>query len=394
MDDRRDAPGGAPPTVLVGDDCPATVGAAAALLQPHARVLAASSGEQALVLLERSEVDLVLLDIGLEGIDGFETLSRIRANPRLVGTPVMLVTAAVASENEERCLALGAVDFLRKPLRPGVVLRRVLNQLEARRTQRELLAHNRLLASQAEEQRQAGRHIADISLLAIGYLAGTRDPETGSHLYRTQMYLEALCADLRRLPAFAATITGEYIETLTKSAPLHDIGKVGIPDHILLKPGPLTAQEWVVMRQHAAIGADALERAQRSGEDDGREYLSMARDIARHHHERWDGTGYPDALAGTAIPLAARLMAIADVYDALISRRPYKEPFPPAQAALIIIEGSGSHFDPAVVAAFVRQRAEFERIAADYADPPEAADVANAVDAADATSPHCRQLAA
>jgi putative two-component system response regulator len=366
-----------PPTVLFVDDCPTVTGAAAALLSPHARVLVASSGEQALALLARGGIDLVLLDIGLEGIDGVETLCRIRAEPALADTAVMLLTAADPTEHEERALALGAVDFLRKPLRPGVVLRRVLNQLSMQRGRRRLVEHNRRLAAEAEAQRLAGRGIADTGLLAISNLAGVRDPETGSHLFRTQLYLRALCAGLRRDPRWAATITDTFVETLVKSAPLHDIGKVGIPDHILLKPGPLTPAEWAVMRRHAALGADALERACRhrapGAVDDGAAcgYLAMACDIARHHHERWDGAGYPDGLAGEAIPLPARLMAVADVYDALISRRPYKEPFPPSEAARLVMHGAGTQFDPALVSAFVRQRAEFERIAAENADPAE-----------------------
>jgi putative two-component system response regulator len=358
-------------TVLVVDDCPITAAAAAALLEPHARVLVASSGEQALSLLERGSVDVVLLDIGLQGIDGVETLRRIRAEPRLAGTSVMLVTAAEPTEYEESGLALGASDFVRKPLRPGVVLRRVLNQLAIQRSRHELAEHNLRLSQEIEAQRRAGTAVADMGLQAISNLAGIRDPETGNHLIRTQLYLRALCADLRNDPRWAPVITDGFVETLVKSAPMHDIGKVGIPDHILLKPGPLTPSEWTVMRQHAALGADALERARRGCNSPGSEYLEMACVIARHHHERWDGSGYPDALAGEDIPLPARLMAVADVYDALISRRPYKEPMDAADAAQLVIQGSGTHFDPDLVAAFMRQRSEFECIAARNADGPD-----------------------
>jgi putative two-component system response regulator len=207
-----------------------------------------------------------------------------------------------------------------------------------------------------------------VSIRALAHLAETRDPETGNHILRTQGYVNRLAGALRAHPRFSARLDDRYIDLLTRSAPLHDIGKVGIPDHILLKPGKLTPEEWEVMKTHAKIGSDAIERAEQDIEMP-LDFLSAAKEIAHWHHEKWDGSGYPDGLAGEAIPVSARLMALADVFDALISARVYKPAFPYEKARDIITEGRERHFDPAVCDAFLDTFADFVAIAERYREP-------------------------
>jgi putative two-component system response regulator len=213
--------------------------------------------------------------------------------------------------------------------------------------------------------------VQDATIIAMATLAETRDQETGNHIRRTQNYVRALARRLRTHPRFAPGLGEDVIEMLYKSAPLHDIGKVGIPDAILLKAGKLTPPEIQVMNTHAVLGRDAIAAAEKIL-DAPSSFLRLAREIAHHHHEKWDGSGFPDRLAGDAIPLSARLMAVADVYDALISRRVYKPAFPHAQAVQIIRDGRGRHFDPDVADAFVEIADEFRAIAEQYADDGEA----------------------
>jgi putative two-component system response regulator len=222
---------------------------------------------------------------------------------------------------------------------------------------------------EAEVARRLGENqlIQDVSIHALARLAETRDPETGNHLRRTQEYVHALARKLQSHPRFSAFLNERTIIDLAKSAPLHDIGKVGIPDHILLKPGPLTPDEWIVMKTHAQIGAEAIAQAERDAEKPV-VFLALAKEIARWHHEKWNGLGYPDSLKGDAIPISARLMALADVFDALINKRVYKAPMPYTQARDIISEEKGRQFDPDVVDAFLAVFEEFVAIAERHSD--------------------------
>ena len=206
-----------------------------------------------------------------------------------------------------------------------------------------------------------------VSIRALAHLAEMRDTETGNHILRTQHYVKLLANLLREHPRFSKILTNRYIDLLTRSAPLHDIGKVGIPDQILLKPGKLTDDEWVVMKTHAKLGSDAIERAEQDIAQPV-EFLSLAKEIAHWHHEKWDGRGYPDGLVGEAIPLSARMMAVADVFDALISRRVYKDRMQLDEARRIIAEGRGTHFDPDLVDAFLANFHNFVAIAERYGD--------------------------
>jgi len=355
-------------TILVVDDTPENLTVLGELLMPLYRVRAAVSGAAALrIAATEPRPDLILLDVMMPEMDGYEVLARLREDPATRDTPVIFVTAMDAMEDERHGLDRGAVDYITKPLRTPIVLSRVHTQLELKKA-RDLLKHQNVFL-EAEVARRMGENqlIQDVSIRALANLAETRDPETGNHILRTQGYIEALARRLQAHPRFAAFLTERTIATLVKSAPLHDIGKVGIPDHILLKPGSLSADEWAVMKSHAKLGSDAIEGAERDSHQSV-EFLILAKEIAHWHHERWDGTGYPDGLKGDAIPISARLMALADVFDALVNRRVYKEPMSFDQARAVIAGGRGSHFDPDVVDAFLAIFDEFKAIALRYGE--------------------------
>ncbi len=356
------------PTILIVDDSPENLSVLGELLRDDYRVRAANSGVVALRLAALAPTpDLIVLDVMMPGMDGYEVLERLRADPATREVPVIFATSLDAAEDEEKGLSRGAVDYITKPLRPAVVLARLATHLELKRVRDQLKAHNIDLEAQVEARMGENVVIQDVSILALAHLAEIRDTETGNHLRRTQEYVRCLANGLRDHPRFCRELDDEKIKLLAKSAPLHDIGKVGIPDDILRKPGKLDADEWTVMKTHAALGAEAIEDAEREVPQKVA-FLDIAKQIARHHHERWDGTGYPDGLAGDAIPLSARLMALADVFDALISRRCYKEPFAVELARSMIVEQRGKQFDPDVCDAFTAAFDEFCAIADRYVD--------------------------
>lgn len=364
------------PVVLVVDDMPDNLTVLGELLQADYRVRAANSGVAALRLAaSEPQPDLILLDVMMPGMDGLEVLRQLQANPALKHIPVLFVTAMDDTADEAHGLALGALDYITKPLRPAIVKARVRTQLELKRA-RDLLARQNLsLEAEVARRMAENQRIQHISIHALARLAETRDPETGNHLLRTQSYVRLLGEALAQHPRFSAELNPVTIEKIAKSAPLHDIGKVGIPDQVLLKPGKLNPEEWALMKTHAQLGATAIERAEQDLADEGGppiDFLAYAKQIARHHHERWDGQGYPDGLAGDAIPLAARLMALADVFDALISRRVYKPPFAFEVARDMILADAGRQFDPDVCAAFAQLYPEFCAVAERYIDTEEA----------------------
>ncbi|OYY93625.1 MAG: two-component system response regulator [Hydrogenophilales bacterium 28-61-23] len=355
-------------TLLVVDDTPENLVVLAELLTPSYRVLVANTGPRALYLAQSEpQPDLILLDVMMPDMDGYAVLRRLRENPATADVPVIFVTAMTAMEDEQFGFDLGAVDYITKPVRPSIVLARVKAQLELKEARDWLRNKNEVLEAEVAARLNEILLIQDVSIHALARLAETRDPETGNHIHRTQSYVRALALHLRTHPGYSALLSPEYIDQLAKSAPLHDIGKVGIPDHILLKPGKLTAEEWAIMKTHARLGSEAIEQAERDAVKPVG-FLAIAKEIAHWHHEKWDGSGYPDGLAGEAIPIPARLMALADVFDALISRRIYKPPMPYEQAREIIVADRGRHFDPAVVDAFLVVFDEFVDIAQRYSD--------------------------
>ena len=362
------SPGEERATILIVDDQPENLAVLADLLQSAYRVRAARSGAQAIRIAHSPpRPDLVLLDVMMPGMDGLEVLGRLRSEPASRQIPVILVTALSDSESEIKGLEAGAQDYICKPYSPAVVKLRVETQLELKRARDRLADHNRLLEQEVARRMEENALIQEASIRALAYLAEIRDMETGNHILRTQAYVRELAVRLREHPRFVRTLSDGYVEVLARSAPLHDIGKVGIPDCILRKPGPLSAEEWVVMRTHSVLGSDALERAERSVHRH-LDMLALAKEIARSHHERWDGCGYPDGLSGESIPVSARLMAIADVFDALVSARVYKAPMTFEKARETIARGRGTQFDPDVADAFLGDYEHFAEIARRYAD--------------------------
>ncbi|WP_295412761.1 two-component system response regulator [uncultured Thiodictyon sp.] len=356
------------PILLIVDDQPENLAVLAAILGDDYQVRAARSGAQALrIAASLPRPDLVLLDIMMPGMDGFAVLAHLRQDPVTQDIPVVFVTALDDTRTEVQGFKAGAVDFIGKPFVPTVVQARVRTHLELKLARDRLSDQNAWLEQEVNRRMEENAMIQEVSIRALAHLAEIRDLETGNHILRTQGYVRELAESLRDHPRFSAALTSHFIEVLVLSAPLHDIGKVGIPDQILLKPGPLTPAEWEVMKTHAALGADAIAWAERSLPRP-LEFLALAREIARWHHERWDGAGYPDGLAGERIPLAARLMALADVFDALVSERVYKKPMPFAAAREIIGAGRGTHFDPDVVDAFLGAFDTFTAIARRYQD--------------------------
>jgi putative two-component system response regulator len=373
--------------VLIVDDNPQNLVVLGELLTSQYQVRAANSGARALQVARQQPLpDLILLDVMMPDIDGFEVLTQLRADELTRDIPVIFVTAMGDFEDENRGLSLGAVDYIAKPLRPALVLARVRTHLALKHTRDMLLLDKQTLEREIERRMHETLLVQEVGMRALARLAETRDNETGQHLLRTQASVLALARRVRHHPRFAAELNDVNIDLIAKSAPLHDIGKVGIPDHVLLKPSPLTPAEWEIMRQHARLGAEAIDRAVADTHQPV-PFLGYARQIALHHHERWDGGGYPCGLAGDAIPLAARLMAVADVFDALISSRVYKAPMSFERARSIMLAQRGRHFDPDLLDAFIDGFDEFCRIARNHPDEDEPADSASARFAAMAAVP-------
>ncbi len=378
---------GSPPvrTVLIVDDTPQNLTILGELLCSSYLVRAANSGERALRIAQSdNRPDLILLDVMMPGMDGYEVLRRLREDAATRNIPVIFITAMSASEDEERGLELGAVDYITKPFSPAVVLARVRTQLELKDARDRLARENDWLEHEVARRMRENLLVQELSVRALACLAEARDNETGNHIVRTQLYVDVLARHLAGHPGFREALAGPRLGMVVKAAPLHDIGKVGIPDAILLKPGRLTAEEFEIMKAHPKIGAEAISRAMQqalAGADPDTDelahgafaFLRVAQEISLGHQEKWDGSGYPAGLAGGAIPVSARLMALADVFDALISRRVYKPPMTLDEATQIILEGRGKHFDPDVVDAFVACRDSFAEIAARFPDAEEAA---------------------
>jgi putative two-component system response regulator len=361
--------------ILIVDDEPPNQLILVDLLEQQFVVHTASNGRQALDFLKaKGSADLILMDIMMPEMDGFEACRQIKNKPELQDIPVLFLTGLDSVADEEHGLSLGAEDFIHKPFSPAVVLARVRNHIELARARKLLRERNAALELQVQERTRALLRetqqvikAQESTINALCALAELRDNETGNHIRRTQNYVRTLAKRLSQHPRFAAELSEETVDLLFKSAPLHDVGKVAIPDAILLKPYKLTDAEWVVMKKHPQYGRDALLQAENEL-GDSVSFLRYAREIAYGHHEKWDGSGYPQGLNGAAIPLSARIMAVADVYDALISRRVYKPAMTHNQAVKIIQDGRASHFDPEIVDLLMDVVDEFRVIAARHSD--------------------------
>lgn len=355
------------PTILVVDDTSANLALIASLLHTTYTVKAVNHGAKALKLVADAQPDLILLDIMMPDMDGYEVCRRLKADPLLSHIPVIFLTSKNDIESEQIGMDLGAVDYVSRPISPAVLLSRVRAHLVDATNARTLRVNNEYLAFEVSRRTQQLVALQDVTILAMASLAETRDADTGNHLRRTQHYMRLLGNQLKFHPRFSDFLSDDMVNTLFKCAPLHDIGKVGIPDRILLKPGRFDPDEMAIMQTHPALGYEAIMNAQKAT---GRQidFLVIAGEIVYSHHEKWDGTGYPQGLVGDAIPISARLMALVDVYDALISNRVYKRGMPHELARKIIVDGRGQHFDPDVVDAFLLLDAEFQVIAARFAD--------------------------
>jgi putative two-component system response regulator len=323
------------------------------------KLLIAKNGKSALEIVQKARPDLILLDIMMPEMDGYEVCRRLKAVEETRHIPVIFLTAMADAQDEAKGLAIGAVDYITKPINPELVRARVRNHLELKR-------HRDRLEDLVRSKTREVLLTQAVMIESLATLAEYRDPETGGHIKRTQNYVKALAVQLKDHPRFQAELDEKTIELLYLSAPLHDIGKVGVPDQILLKGGRLDDAEFEQMKKHTLFGEEALRLTeQKLGRST---FLHLAREIAASHQEKWDGSGYPRGLKGAEIPVAGRLMALADVYDALISKRIYKPPMPHEKAVEIIRQGRGTHFDPDVVEAFLALEDTFRNIALTFAD--------------------------
>jgi putative two-component system response regulator len=356
------------PSVLVVDDTPDNLSLMSGLLKDRYRVKVANNGEKAIKIVQGdSPPDLILLDIMMPGLSGYDVCQILKADPSTRDIPIIFLTAMTATEDEKKGLEMGAADFITKPVNPPIVLARVATQLQIKAAADFLKDQNAYLDAEVTRRGRELAAIQDVTILAMASLAETRDNDTGNHIRRTQNYIKLLAEHLKHHDRFKFFLSDRTIDMLYKSAPLHDIGKVGIPDRILLKPGRFEPHEMEIMKTHCKLGRDAIQHAEdQLGLEV--EFLRYAKEIAYGHQEKWDGSGYPEGLAGDAIPISARLMAVADVYDALISRRVYKDGMPHEKAVRIIAEGRGSHFDPDITDAFLLLADRFSDIAQRFAD--------------------------
>jgi putative two-component system response regulator len=355
--------------VLIADAVPDNLLWLSSLLHEHYDVKLAGDGHAVLrIVQEVPRPDLLLIDAALPDLSGREVCRQLKRNPDTAAIPVLLAITQGNAEEEQQSLAAGAADVVHTPLLPETVLARVATHLQLSRSA-ELLRHQRLhLEELVTETTQELTQMIDAVVWAMASLAETRDYETANHLRRIQHYITALARQLQTHPRFSHELSNRNIGFLYQAAPLHDIGKVGIPDAILLKPGPLTEEEFAQIKLHTVYGRNAIaDVEQRLGFSNN--FLRFAREIAYSHQEKYDGSGYPQGLSGEAIPVSARLMAVADVYDALISKRVYKPAFTHETAIELIRQGSGEHFDPDVVDAMLMVEEQFMAIAAEFEDP-------------------------
>lgn len=320
------------PRVLIIDDEPSNLGLLRQILKEEYNLFFAKGGEEGLAAVGRHEPALILLDVRMPDMDGYEVCRRLKADPAHAGIPVLFITASDNADSESQGFEAGGVDYIYKPVCPSTVRARVRNHLSLVRL----------------DQLECSYRTAIVMLSEAGHY---NDTDTGVHIWRMAAYARAL--------ADAAGWSPEQSDLLELAAPMHDMGKIGIPDHILKKPGPLTEEEWVIMRSHPRIGYEILRRSDAP-------IFRMAAEIALHHHEKWDGSGYPSGETGEGIPEASRIVAIADVFDALSVRRPYKEPWPLDRVLATMRDGSGQHFDPRLLSRFLEIMPEILRLKAQW----------------------------
>lgn len=323
-----------------------------------------SSGDQALQAASQKPPDLILLDIDMPGMDGYQMCTRLKNDRNLSDIPVIFLSALDQTLDKVKAFSVGGVDYITKPFHFGEIDARVRTHLKLRQLQLELENNNRYLEKQVQEKVEEISASQMATIVSLAKLAESRDDVTGRHIERVQIYCKELAE--RVVGNSDSAESEEFINNIYHASSLHDIGKVGIADNILNKPGKLDAEEFNRMKEHTIIGARTLQAA--IEQNPRNEFLKMGIAIAEAHHEKWDGSGYPHGLSSAGIPLSARIMAVADVYDALRSRRPYKEPMPHEKAVSIIADGAGSHFDPQVAEQFLNHDQTFLQISEELGD--------------------------
>ena len=343
--------------ILIVDDDTTSLKLAKGILDQEYRVATVNSGEMVFKYLEKNRPDLILLDLNMPGMDGFEVIGRLKTNPDFEAIPVIFLTANQDAQSEAKCLEAGAIDFVAKPFVPVILQSRVRRVIELFGYRNQL---EDMVAQQAEEiinRSKRIQKIQDAVIVGMANLIELRDNNTGRHVKNTQTYVEMIIKALKRKGVYLDILTDDYISNTIRAAPLHDVGKIKISDSILNKPARLTEAEFETIKMHTLYGAEIVDDL--LGEVEDPEYLDIAHDIALHHHEKWDGSGYPSQLSGDSIPLCARIMSIADVFDALYEDRVYKRGIRPLSASLAIIEDSrGLQFDPVITDVFLEMADE------------------------------------
>ena len=349
------------PSIMVVDDTPANLKLLEQMLGgQNYRILAFPQGAMALAAASVNAPDLILLDINMPEMDGFEVCRRLKADQKLKDIPVLFISALSETKDKIKAFSVGGVDYVTKPFQFEEVRARVKTHLHLRCMQHELEWHNHQLEDLIREKVNEISNSQLATIVALSKLAEYRDDDTGQHINRTRIYCRLLAEKLKDIPRFSRLISETFIENIYSAAPLHDIGKVSIADEILLKPGKLTPEEFEIMKTHTTVGAMTLESVRAMYPNNS--FINMGISLTRSHHEKWDGSGYPDGLVGEDIPLSARIIALADVYDALRSKRPYKEAFSYEKTREIIQKGAGKHFDPDIQNAFASIESKFNEI--------------------------------
>lgn len=350
------------PVILVVDDDPTVLRLLNEILSVSYHPYLAPSGERALVFLERMTPDLILLDLEMPGMNGYDVLRAINDNPTWADIPVIFLTAQEGRDKEKEALSLGASDYILKPISPDIVRYRIGMQVE-------LQAYRRNLENMVDVRTVQLKRTQDALMDILANMTSFRDNETGGHIRRTTFYTELMVDCLRKNGSGEYALDELYAEGIIKAARLHDIGKVAVPDNILLKPARLSPFEFELIKQHSVYGAEIMDMAIVGlGEDETSYFLTVAREIIATHHEKWDGSGYPLGLAGTNIPLSGRILAVVDVYDALISHRPYKPCYQHEEAVNMILSESGTHFDPHLLELTAGVFDDFKKVADAHLD--------------------------
>lgn len=331
--------------IVIVDDEPVNLELAERALAGKYKITKLISGVQLMTLLTRLQPDMILLDVQMPDLNGYEVITQIMANPKTKNIPVIFLTGQDSLASERKCLMLGAKDFIRKPFDSDIMLVRVDTQME-------LYLYRMDLEAVIEKNTQQISELQQLLTLGIAEIIESRDGTTGCHVRNTTAYFEILIRELAKMPEYEEEMNEEIIEDLLRASTLHDIGKVGISDAILKKPGPLDKMEFAEMKKHSEIGANMIEKIEAQASYDS--FLSYAKDMAWFHHEKWDGTGYPCGLKGQLIPAYVRALSIVDVYDALTSVRPYKRAFTHEEALDIITQDNGKFYDPAIYDTFMR----------------------------------------